>query len=452
MIAIVDYGRGNLGSVRKALAELLPEVVVTDDARIVARARALVVPGDGAFADAMGSLERLGLVDPIRAHVAAGRPYLGICLGYQLLFTESEEFGHAKGLDVLPGTVRRFPPGLKVPHMGWNQLWHDETLPLLAGIPTGTYFYFVHSYYPDVSDALRRGGRADRSLRVRAPLPGAGRARRALRHPVPSGEEPGLGAQAAGELRPARGRRGGRASVIVIPAIDLKGGRCVRLVEGRADTATVFGDDPVAMARRWAERGARRLHVVDLDGAFDGAPRHAEVIRAIVKTVPSVPVEVGGGLRDLGALEAALGTGARWAVLGTAAALDPAVLDAACARWPDRILVGVDAIDGRVAVRGWTDVLPLAAHELASRAAVAGAAGVIYTDVRRDGTGRGPNLEATAALAAGTPVPVIASGGIAGLDDLVHLAAIPNVAGAIVGRALYTGAVDLEAANALVAA
>jgi imidazole glycerol-phosphate synthase subunit HisH len=154
VIAVVDYGRGNLGSVRKALAELAPDVVVTDDPATVARARALVVPGDGAFADAMESLERLGLTDPIRAHIAAGRPYLGICLGYQLLFTESEEFGHAKGLDVLPGIVRRFPAGLKVPHMGWNRLWHDGTLPLLAGIPSGAYFYFVHSYYPEVSDAL----------------------------------------------------------------------------------------------------------------------------------------------------------------------------------------------------------------------------------------------------------------------------------------------------------
>jgi len=158
VIAVVDYGRGNLGSVRKALAELVPSVVVTDDPRTVARARTLVVPGDGAFADAMASLERLGLVDPIRAHIAAGRPYLGICLGYQLLFTESEEFGHAKGLDVLPGVVRRFPSGLKVPHMGWNRLWHDGTLPLLAGIPRGAYFYFVHSYYPEVSDTLLADG------------------------------------------------------------------------------------------------------------------------------------------------------------------------------------------------------------------------------------------------------------------------------------------------------
>jgi glutamine amidotransferase len=185
VIAIVDYGRGNLGSVRKALAELAPEVVVTDDPPTVARADAVVVPGDGAFADAMESLDRLGLIDPIRTHIAAGRPYLGICLGYQLLFTESEEFGHAKGLDVLPGVVRRFPsrlpererreapdrpeppglpllprlprlprlPLLKVPHMGWNRVWHDGTLPLLEGIPSGAYFYFVHSYYPQATDA-----------------------------------------------------------------------------------------------------------------------------------------------------------------------------------------------------------------------------------------------------------------------------------------------------------
>jgi len=240
--------------------------------------------------------------------------------------------------------------------------------------------------------------------------------------------------------------------VIVIPAIDLQGGRCVRLVEGRADSATVFDDDPVAVARRWAAGGAARLHVVDLDGAFTGAPRHAALIQAIVEAVPAVPVEVGGGLRDLATVETVLGTGARWAVLGTAAALVPALLEGACARWPGRVVVGVDAIDGRVAIRGWTEVLPLSALELAARAAAAGAAAVIYTDVRRDGTGRGPNLEATAALAAATPLPVIASGGIGGVNDLVRLAAIPNVVGAVVGRALYTGAVDLRAAMAAVAA
>jgi glutamine amidotransferase len=156
MIAIVDYGRGNLGSVRKALARVGEEVVITEDPRLVERAGALVVPGDGAFADAMQSLERLGLLEPIRAHIGAGRPYLGICLGYQLLFTESEEFGHAKGLDILPGAVRRFPAGLKVPHMGWNRVRLDDRergrLPVLDGVPNDAYFYFVHSYYPNPVD------------------------------------------------------------------------------------------------------------------------------------------------------------------------------------------------------------------------------------------------------------------------------------------------------------
>jgi phosphoribosylformimino-5-aminoimidazole carboxamide ribotide isomerase len=239
--------------------------------------------------------------------------------------------------------------------------------------------------------------------------------------------------------------------VLIIPAIDLQGGRCVRLVEGRADTATVFGTDPVAMARRWVAEGARRLHVVDLDGAFDGAPRHAAVIAAIVAAVP-VPVEVGGGLRDLAAVEAVLATGARWAILGTAAALEPTLLGAACGRWPGRVLVGIDAVEGRVAVRGWTETLPQSALALARQAAAAGAAGLIYTDVRRDGTGRGPNLETTAALAAAAGLPIIASGGVASVDDLVRLAALPGVTGAIVGRALYTGTLDLRAAQAAVPA
>jgi phosphoribosylformimino-5-aminoimidazole carboxamide ribotide isomerase len=237
---------------------------------------------------------------------------------------------------------------------------------------------------------------------------------------------------------------------MLIPAIDLQGGRCVRLVEGRPDTATVFGDDPLAWARRWADEGAERLHVVDLDGAFAGGPRHAPLIAAMVAGVP-VPVEVGGGLRDVDTVAGALATGARWAILGTAAALDPALLAAACARWPGRILVGVDAVDGQVVIEGWTRTLPLTALELARRADAAGAGAVIYTDVRRDGTGRGPNLEATAALASGAGLPVIASGGIAGVEDLRRLAAIPGVTGAIVGRALYTGAVDLRAAAAALA-
>jgi imidazole glycerol phosphate synthase glutamine amidotransferase subunit len=403
VIAIVDYGRGNLGSVRKALAELAPEVVVTDDARTVARAQALVVPGDGAFADAMGSLERLGLAGRSVPTSRPGGPYLGICLGYQLLFTESEEFGHAKGLDVLPGVVRRFPPGGKVPHMGWNRPLARRDAPLLAGIPSGAYFYFVHSYYPEVSAALEADGVRAAHCEYGVRFPALVARDRLYGTPVPPGEEPGLGPPAPGELRPARGgtrrahdrhSRDRPSERPVRPAGRGAGGQRHRL-RGR----------PVAMARRWAERGARRLHIVDLDGAFEGTPRHAALIRAMVEAVPGVPVQIGGGLRDLPQLEAALATGACWAVLGTAAALEPSVLEAACRRWPGQILVGVDAVDGRVAVRGWTDVLSLTAAELTRRAAAAGAVAVVYTDIRRDGTGRGPNVEATAALAAEPPCP-----------------------------------------------
>jgi glutamine amidotransferase len=152
VIAVIDYGRGNLGSVENALARLGMRAVVTQDPRVLEDARALVLPGDGAFHDAMSNLQSLGLLEPLKAALGEGRPFLGICLGYQLLFTESEEFGQGKGLDVIPGTVRRFPGGLKVPHMGWNTVDHRGDLPIFDGIPSGAHFYFVHSYYPSATD------------------------------------------------------------------------------------------------------------------------------------------------------------------------------------------------------------------------------------------------------------------------------------------------------------
>jgi len=156
MIAIVDYGRGNLGSVEKAFARVGMPAVVTQDPAVVDDAEAVVLPGDGAFHDAMDNLQALGLIAPVRACLEEGRPFLGICLGYQLLFTESEEFGQGKGLDVIPGAVRRFPITLKVPHMGWNQVEHRGDLPIFDGVPSGTNFYFVHSYYPEPTDQALR--------------------------------------------------------------------------------------------------------------------------------------------------------------------------------------------------------------------------------------------------------------------------------------------------------
>lgn len=240
----------------------------------------------------------------------------------------------------------------------------------------------------------------------------------------------------------------------VIPAIDLRGGRCVRLLQGDFAAETQYGDDPVAMARRWEGEGAQRLHVVDLDGAARGARAHGSVIAAICAAL-SIPVEVGGGLRDLDAIASVLDAGAAWAILGTAAASDPALLDEACRRHPGRIAVGIDQRDGRVAVDGWLGHSEVGAVEIARRAERAGAAAIVFTDIRRDGTGLGANLEATLDFARAHAVPVIVSGGVARLEDVRAARAAfdagANLRGVIVGRALYEGAVKLPEAVAAAA-
>jgi phosphoribosylformimino-5-aminoimidazole carboxamide ribotide isomerase len=233
----------------------------------------------------------------------------------------------------------------------------------------------------------------------------------------------------------------------IVPAVDVKEGRCVRLLQGRADAETVFSEDPVAMARRWQDEGARRLHVVDLDGAFGGRPAQTVLVRAMIQAV-TIPVQVGGGLREIAHVEAVLEAGARWAIVSTRAALDPVFLGDLCGRWGERIIIGIDASDGRVAVDGWTRVLDLDAVALARDAAAAGAAGIVYTDISRDGTQSGPNLWSTEAVAQAAGIPVFASGGVGSLEDIRQLATVSGLAGVIVGRALYSGAVDLPTAVA----
>ena len=222
----------------------------------------------------------------------------------------------------------------------------------------------------------------------------------------------------------------------LFPAIDLLAGRAVRLEEGRRDRATVFHDRPVELVGELASGGADRLHVVDLDGAF-GESRQLALISEIVRASP-IPVEVGGGLRDRAAIDRLLALGAAFAVLGTAAIRDPALVEDVCRAHPGCIIVAVDARDGIVAIDGWTASGGITARELAARAAGWGAAAVLYTDVARDGLGGGPNVAATAALARATPIDVIASGGVGSLDDLAALARA-GVPAAVVGRALYDG-------------
>jgi len=240
--------------------------------------------------------------------------------------------------------------------------------------------------------------------------------------------------------------------VIVIPAIDLREGRCVRLYQGRSDRETVFSEDPIAVARGWKDLGAQRVHVVDLDGAFAGEPQQSALVAKIVAAVAPVPVELGGGLRDLRAVESALETGVAWAVVGTRAALDRAFLSEVCRRHPGRIIVAVDARGAQVAIKGWTEVLEETVAQVGARARDAGAAALLYTDVSRDGTETGPNVEETESLARRVRMPILASGGVGRVEDLRRLAAIPDVLGTVVGRALYTGAIDLREASAVASA
>ena len=235
--------------------------------------------------------------------------------------------------------------------------------------------------------------------------------------------------------------------MLVIPAIDLKDGRCVRLVRGDMTQATVYADDPVAVARGFEAAGAEWIHVVDLDGAIRGAPVNAAPIAAVCRAV-GARVQVGGGVRDRDTLERLFAAGAGRVVLGTAALEDPAFFADACARYPGAILAGIDARAGRVSVAGWTRDSATDAAALAARVTDAGAAAIVFTDIGRDGTGAGVNTAAVGALAAAVTLPVIASGGVASLADVRALRALgrPNLAAVIVGRALYTGAVDLGAA------
>jgi len=237
--------------------------------------------------------------------------------------------------------------------------------------------------------------------------------------------------------------------MILYPAIDLKDGQCVRLLRGEMDSATVFGDDPAAQAARFADAGCRWLHIVDLNGAFAGRPVNAAAVEAVLARV-EVPVQLGGGIRDRATIETWLDKGLARVILGTAAVRDPALVRDAARAHPGRIAVGIDARGGRVAVEGWAETTETEATDLARRFEDAGVAAIVYTDIDRDGVMQGPNIAATAALARAVSIPVIASGGVSSLADLVALRDCgAPLDGAISGRALYDGRIDPGAAQRL---
>jgi phosphoribosylformimino-5-aminoimidazole carboxamide ribotide isomerase len=240
--------------------------------------------------------------------------------------------------------------------------------------------------------------------------------------------------------------------VLIIPAIDLKDGRCVRLQQGKMDTATVFSDDPVAMARHWAAQGAKRLHVVDLNGAIAGRPKNEKVIREMIKAVgDQMAIELGGGIRDLDTIESYIDAGVGFVVIGTAAVKNPGFLSDACYAFPGHIIAGLDAKEGKVAVEGWSKMTGHDVIDLAKKFEEYGVEALIYTDIGRDGMMNGVNIEATLKLAQAIKTPIIASGGLNGIKDVETICQklVPEgVIGAIAGRALYEGKLDLKKAQA----
>ena len=238
--------------------------------------------------------------------------------------------------------------------------------------------------------------------------------------------------------------------MLLIPAIDLKDGHCVRLVQGDMDQSTTFGEEPALVARRWLNEGARRLHLVDLNGAFAGKPRNLSAIKSILKEVDErIPVQLGGGIRDLDTIEQYIDSGISYVIIGTAAVKNPGFLRDACSAFGGHIIVGIDAKDGKVATDGWSKITGVDVVDLARKFEDYGIESIIYTDIGRDGMLTGINVEATVRLAQAVDVPIIASGGLSGIADLEQLVAVEHegVEGVICGRSIYTGALDFAKAQ-----
>lgn len=437
-VVVVDSGVGNIPNAVRGLTRAGARVALSADPAVVARASRLVLPGVGAFPAAMMRLRRRGLDEAVRLAASRNAPVLGICLGHQVLFESSREFGDTAGLGLIPGRVDALPPHVRVPHTGWNRLRVTVADPVLAGVEDA-WFSFVHSFaaVPAAAEhvvaTVDAGGVEVCAVARRGSVWGvqfhpeksaaAGRRLLAnfLAYPAPAGDPP----------------------LEIIPAVDLAGGRAVRLRQGRREALRVVDGDPVALAVRLAAAGASRLHLVDLDAAF-GDGDNLAVVAAIRRRV-TCPVQVGGGVRS-GALARRLwDAGVDRVVLGTAAVRDPALLADLVGEAPERLVVAADVRGGEVVVAGWTEG---AGRDLATFAAAMGRAGVrhlLVTAVERDGTGAGPDLEVLEEAMAGFGPGVIASGGVGSPADVAALAplAARGLAGVVVGSLLVDGGATL---------
>ena len=398
MIAIIDYGVGNLFSLASSLKSLGLETKVTRDAAAIRAADHIILPGVGAFADAMAKLEATGLVPVIKQEVEH-KPLLGICLGMQLLFEKSYEYGEHTGLGLIPGEVCPLAddlkdPSLKVPHIGWNRLDivpGRENDPLFKYTKPGEYVYYVHSFYAK-NCAANTLAASEYSI----PVTGA-----------------------------------------------VKNG----LVYGTQFHPEKSGDTGLRMLREFIAAGAKYLHVVDLDGAKDDTTANMTTIAAIAKQ-GGLFIEVGGGIRDEARIEQYLSLGVGRCILGTIAVKDFDFTARMAQKYGPKIAVGVDMRDGLVAVNGWKEVTPEPGVAFCRRCAEAGVQAIIATDISRDGTMQGTNMDLYRELLQISGLEITASGGIARMEELAELQAMGCHA-AILGKSIYTGAIDLKQAVAL---
>ncbi len=430
-VAILDYGMGNLRSVGKALEHVGAEPFLTSDHARVREADAIVLPGVGAMPRAMERVRELALDGLLRERVEASVPVIGLCMGMQLLFDSTTELGGAEGIGLLRGPVEALDaPGLKVPQIGWNPVsWRRES-PLNEGLPAPCAFYHANSFAARPAGGRRGPGHRGVRHRVRE----RGRAGAGVRPPVASREV------GPGRAAPVEELRVARLAMILLPAVDIRDGKAVRLRQGHFDDETVYADDPLEAARSFVEAGARFLHIVDLDGARDGEPVNLEHVERITSEL-DVPVELGGGLRSIASIRRALAAGASRVVLGTAAFTDPDLLDEALTAFTSRILVGVDVRGGKVSVAGWTRETQMMGEDAIRRMQKQGATRFVYTNVDRDGMLEGPDLDEVRRVSEAVRGRFLYSGGIGSIEDLRALRALRlvNLAGVISGKALYEG-------------
>ena len=436
---IIDYGLGNLASIANALEKLGISYQISAKVETIKKAAGLILPGVGAAGQGMSNLKSKGLDKAIYDQVKKGKPIFGICLGMQLLLSFSEE-GNVDCLGLVEGKVKRLRTTLKVPEIGWNEV-EVQSFPtrgilatklkvknLFKDIPDNSFFYFVNSYYCEPEDNGIIVGTTNYdgefcSFFMKGNIVGA------QFHPEKSWN---AGLQL---LKNFYEMSLGERTMTIIPAIDIKNGKCVRLTQGKFDRETIYDDDPVRVAKQWEKEGAKMLHIVDLDGAKNGTQSNFAVIQKIASEI-SIPLQVGGGIRNKKTVKKLLSLGISRVVLGTVALENEDELKAIVKDYAQQIVIALETKGGKLVIKGWVEKSDKQIMETALKLQKLGVQRFLYTDVARDGTLTEPNYRVIEQLKKNINIPFIASGGVSTIDSVKKLKEIA-VEEVIIGKALY---------------